>query len=216
MSGAAPRLRLRGYSWCDLEGGLGEYPRLEWGMVGGDQLDLDEMLARVQLGEPLVQPVVHGDQLAVDQQVNVALVGSDAGAGLGDDLGALEAQADCGALAADGLAVSGVRMVSVAVEAGRAASAVMAGVAAEPPEEPLPDPAQAARGSAARTTTARTRAAGGRWCFGGCMTCNLATFYLICWEKLATAITPTTGRASRESAPRPEPDPPAPPPRRPG
>jgi hypothetical protein len=31
-------------------------------MVGGDQLDLDEVLARVQLGEPLVQPVVHGDQ----------------------------------------------------------------------------------------------------------------------------------------------------------
>ena len=72
------------------------------------------------VGEFFVEAVVHGDQLAVDQQVDVALVGSDAGGGLGDDLGPDQVQADLGGLAADGLAVVGATMVSLAVELGRA------------------------------------------------------------------------------------------------
>jgi hypothetical protein len=58
-----------------LEGGLGQDPRLERGVVGGDELDLDEVLAGARSGKAFVEAVLHGDQLAVDQQLDVALVG---------------------------------------------------------------------------------------------------------------------------------------------
>ena len=44
----------------------------------------------------------------------MALLGSDAGGGLGDDLGPDQVQADLEGLAADGLAVVGATMVSLA------------------------------------------------------------------------------------------------------
>jgi hypothetical protein len=76
-------------------------------VVGGDELDLDQVLAGGEAGQSFVEAVVHGDQLAVDQQVDVALVGSDAGGGLGDDLGPGQVEADLGGVAAEGLAVAG-------------------------------------------------------------------------------------------------------------
>jgi hypothetical protein len=86
---------------------LGEDPRIEGGVVGGDELDLDDVLARAELGESFVEAVVHGDQLAIDQQVDVALIRSDAGGGVGDDLSPGQVEADLGGLPAEGLAVAG-------------------------------------------------------------------------------------------------------------
>jgi hypothetical protein len=95
-----------------LEGGLGQDPRLERGVVGGDELDLDEVLAGAQSGKAFVEAVLHGDQLAVDQQMDVTLVGPDAGAGLADDSWRLEAKADLGGLAVDGRCRSGLALPS--------------------------------------------------------------------------------------------------------
>jgi hypothetical protein len=86
---------------------LGEHAGVERSVVGGDKFDLDEVLTGGEGGESFVQAVIHGDELAVDQQVDVALVGSDVGGGLGDDLSPVQAQSDLGGLAADGLAVGG-------------------------------------------------------------------------------------------------------------
>jgi Nuclease-related domain len=97
----------QGPSWLHGEGGLGEDPRFERGVVGGDELDLDQVLARGEVGESFVEAVVHGHQFAVDQQVDVALVGSDPRGGVGDDPGPGQIEADFGGLPADGLAVAG-------------------------------------------------------------------------------------------------------------
>jgi hypothetical protein len=59
------------------------------------------VLARAEVGKSFIEAVVHGDQLAVDQKVDVALVGSDAGGGLGDDLGPGQGEADLGCWYAD-------------------------------------------------------------------------------------------------------------------
>src|SRR5215218_7257023 len=108
-----PRPRPKGWwpnrgwgSLGDLEGGLGEDPGFEGGVVGGDELDLEDVLAGGELGEALAEAVVHVDQLAVDEEVDVALVALDEGGGLVDDLGAGQAEAELGALL-DGLAVAG-------------------------------------------------------------------------------------------------------------
>jgi hypothetical protein len=118
-------------------------------VVGGDELDLDQVLAGGEGGELLVEAIVHGDQLAVDQQVDVALVGSDAGGGLGDDLGPGQAQADLGGLRLMVWPLRGARMVSLAVEAGRAARLVEAGAGVA-----LPGLEQAPRSRMARASGA--------------------------------------------------------------
>jgi hypothetical protein len=97
----------RGPSWLHGEGGLGEDARIERGVVGGDEFDLDQVLAGGEGGEAFVEAVVHGDQLAVDQQMEVALVGSYAGGGVGDDPGPGQIEADLGGPSAEGLAVVG-------------------------------------------------------------------------------------------------------------
>jgi hypothetical protein len=76
-------------------------------VVGGDELDLDEVLARGEGGKSFVEAVIHSDQLAVDQQMNVALVGSYAGGRLGNDPGPGQIEADLGGPSAEGLAVVG-------------------------------------------------------------------------------------------------------------
>ena len=67
--------------------------------------------------------------------------------------------------------------------------ALVAGAAAEP-EEPSPDPAQAARSSAA--SQARARPTVLRWWGLGSMA---STCYLICWVKLAVMGGPSWGVA---------------------
>src|SRR5215217_154110 len=121
-----PRPRPKGWwpnrgwgSLGDLEGGLGEDPGFEGGVVGGDELDLEDVLAGGELGEALAEAVVHVDQLAVDEQVDMAFVALDAGGGLADDLGPDQLQADLGTVLADGLAVAG----RLDGELGRAARA---------------------------------------------------------------------------------------------
>jgi hypothetical protein len=143
--------------WFDGEGGLSEDPRFEGGVVGGDELDLHHVLTGGEGGELLVEAVVHGDQLAVDQQVDVALIGPDASGGLGDDLGPGQAEADLGACRLRVWPLRGATMVSLAVEAGRAPRLVGAGVGVAPP---LPEQAPMSR--TARAARSRLVALG-RW-----------------------------------------------------
>jgi hypothetical protein len=88
------------------EGGLSEDPRFQWGVVGGDELDLDQVLARGEVRESFVEAIGHGHQFAVDQQMDVALIRPDAGGGVGDDLGPEQVQADLGGSSAERLAVA--------------------------------------------------------------------------------------------------------------
>lgn len=115
----------------------------------------------------------------------MALVGSDAGGGLGDDLGPDQVQADLGGLAADGLAVVGATMVSLAVELGRAARLVGAGVGVE-----LPVSEQSPRSRTTRVTRTRRAMLVLLGCWYMAFSC-----YLICWEKLAVIGGPWAGVA---------------------
>jgi hypothetical protein len=77
------------------------------------------VLAGRELGEALAEAVVHGDELAVDVEVDVALVALDAGGGLVDDLAAVQVQDQLGAGLLHGLALAGL----LDGELGRAARA---------------------------------------------------------------------------------------------
>src|SRR6266540_1344281 len=90
-----------------LERRLGEHPGVERLVVGGHELDLDEMGAKGQLRQLLGQLVVHGDQLAVQHHVHMPLVGPDPGGGRRDDLGAGELKPERQIGAFDDLAVVG-------------------------------------------------------------------------------------------------------------
>src|SRR4029450_10719563 len=58
-------------------------------------------------GAALAEAVVHGDQLVVDEEVDVPLVALDAVGGLADDLAPDQLEAHLGTPLADGLAVAG-------------------------------------------------------------------------------------------------------------
>jgi group II intron reverse transcriptase/maturase len=109
--------------------------------------------------------------------VDVALVGPDAGRGLADDLGAFEAEADLGGRNVHGLAVVGDQDDELGGGGRPGRRALVVGAAAEP-EEPSPDPAQAARSSAASQARARPTVLR-RWGLGS----MASTCYLICWVK---------------------------------
>src|SRR6266545_3767038 len=68
-------------SRLDHEGGLGQHARVERQVVGGDELHLDHVRARIQLGQLAGELVVHGHQLVVDEHVDVALARLDVARG---------------------------------------------------------------------------------------------------------------------------------------
>jgi len=86
---------------------LGEYPQVEWGVVGRDELDLDQVLAAGEARQSFVEAVVHGDQLAVDQPVIWPWSGRMRVVVWEMILAPARAEADLGGLPADGLAVAG-------------------------------------------------------------------------------------------------------------
>jgi hypothetical protein len=161
LAAASPAKRNSGCLWPDDEGGLGEHPRVERCVVSGDELNLDEVLAGAQLGELFVQAVAHGDQLVVDQQVDVALVGPDAGRGLADAiLAPLRPRRTSGVGMCTVWPLWGIRMMSLAVEAGRAAGRWWPG---RPPSRRSHRPIRRRRPGAARPA----RQGPGRRCCGG-------------------------------------------------